>query len=719
MGGNETEAEPVDSIKGLQDLLSSCITNDDVKESLRKLQDLMENDLSQHFQVMLTCDICTSDLQQVISDLMKVPDRMANIAAVNKVEFPSSLLPPPFCQAVFYNLGSSLVKLEETFNPEILTFILTKITSNFKSPCISSLKKFLRFLLAYVEENPGKSPLLHQTFLAMDTKTFETYFLTGLSCLQDPSIILKLFGLVLKDPPKFKVVENVVFLRGSLSEKELENLLIYTSLTDEDYVMRILRRAFLLVADKVFIEFTKYSDQVPICECICICLALLNPSQLKQAKTHFTPILMKGAMHWMDLTPEKRNLGMSLLLTTLAKFGEDKLPEWDLEDKQLLKSFQDLTNLSYRQPQKSLNTEGTKSILSKWFLAEDNQKSVQKDEKRDQIKPKVEEVKNAEVAKDAPSENAEEDLDSDDDDFPAYDMSNDTKVDPQKTKKILYLREVIQELVNPESDYIEDCFGLLPDLCRRHLKHEDPGLVPQLIKGILYSQNRFDTQDWVKLRETAAVAVLETRPVAAAKSLVPAFYDKNFPMDTRFGILTWLTNAAEGIQIQYRGKAEFFDYIKTCVRGLCGGAGWAKLEFTGLESHYVSQLLIALGSLLRIGKNVPGWPELASDYLDLVLFTARSGRAVIQTTCIHSISLVVSLASPHMVATMQEPLARATQWLAQLKGDQLGEEGGNALMLMAMLQQEYNKLVVQEQFTEKTTISFKTPTNASADIKRV
>ena len=32
------------------------------------------------------------------------------------------------------------------------------------------------------------------------------------------------------------------------------------------------------------------------------------------------------------------------------------------------------------------------------------------------------------------------------------------------------------------SDYIEDCFGLLPDLCRRHLKHEDVELVPLLTK---------------------------------------------------------------------------------------------------------------------------------------------------------------------------------------------------------------------------------------------
>ena len=29
--------------------------------------------------------------------------------------------------------------------------------------------------------------------------------------------------------------------------------------------------------------------------------------------------------------------------------------------------------------------------------------------------------------------------------------------------------------------------------------------------------------------------------------------------------------------------------------GLCGGVGWAKLEFTGLDTHIVSQLLIAVG----------------------------------------------------------------------------------------------------------------------------
>ena len=40
------------------------------------------------------------------------------------------------------------------------------------------------------------------------------------------------------------------------------------------------------------------------------------------------------------------------------------------------------------------------------------------------------------------------------------------------------------------SDYAEHCLSILPDLCTRHLKHEDPALVQHLIKEI-FSFNTF------------------------------------------------------------------------------------------------------------------------------------------------------------------------------------------------------------------------------------
>jgi hypothetical protein len=412
-----------------------------------------------------------------------------------------------------------------------------------------------------LQETDTLCPKLYEAFTKMDNKALETCLLSALTCLHSHQLH-SVFGDALREPGKFKIVENLIFLRGTLSGEEMCQLLGYLSLIKGENVMRVLRRAFLLVADKVFIEFSKYSDQVPICQCICICLALLNQNDLKQARMHFTPILMKGAMYWMDLTPEKRTLGMCLLLSTLKKFGEDKLPEWHIDDQELLKSMEKLSNFS---PKQKVENDSSLKLLDNWENLNDAKK------KNSQANPKKSANINKETTIPKPETikaTSDEPLDSDDDEFPAYDMSNDTKFDSSKKKKILYLREVVEELGNPESDYIEDCFGLLPDLCRRHLKHEHPELVPLLTKGILYSQNRFDTKDWILLREHAAIAILETQPVAAAKSLVPAFYDRNFPMDTRFGILTWLVKAADSIQNIYSGKLEFSDYIKTCIRGL-------------------------------------------------------------------------------------------------------------------------------------------------------
>ena len=55
-----------------------------------------------------------------------------------------------------------------------------------------------------------------------------------------------------------------------------------------------------------------------------------------------------------------------------------------------------------------------------------------------------------------------------------------------KQKKVNYrVTSLLTNLSIIISDYIEDCFGLLPDLCRRHLKHEDPELVPALTKEFI------------------------------------------------------------------------------------------------------------------------------------------------------------------------------------------------------------------------------------------
>merc|ERR1712130_580600 len=58
----------------------------------------------------------------------------------------------------------------------------------------------------------------------------------------------------------------------------------------------------------------------------------------------------------------------------------------------------------------------------------------------------------------------EEDLDSDDDDLPAFDMSNDTPVTEETKIPILYIRDVIHHLSDTESSQGKRCLQLVPSL---------------------------------------------------------------------------------------------------------------------------------------------------------------------------------------------------------------------------------------------------------------
>merc|ERR1719186_1000409 len=77
----------------------------------------------------------------------------------------------------------------------------------------------------------------------------------------------------------------------------------------------------------------------------------------------------------------------------------------------------------------------------------------------------------------------------------------------------------------------------------KYLLHVDECLVGELLKMVLYSNNKFETESWVSLRQCALVSIVETRPLPAAAFLVPAFYDKNNCLEAKFALLDSLTKA--------------------------------------------------------------------------------------------------------------------------------------------------------------------------------
>ena len=85
------------------------------------------------------------------------------------------------------------------------------------------------------------------------------------------------------------------------------------------------------------------------------------------------------------------------------------------------------------------------------------------------VREAVEEVKEVEEGDVDGEEEGSEDLDSDDDDLPAYDMSGDTVVTEETKVPILYLRDVLHHLAQPETVQGLRCLQLVPQLAQTHL----------------------------------------------------------------------------------------------------------------------------------------------------------------------------------------------------------------------------------------------------------
>ena len=62
-------------------------------------------------------------------------------------------------------------------------------------------------------------------------------------------------------------------------------------------------------------------------------------------------------------------------------------------------------------------------------------------------------------------------------------------------------------------------------------------------------------------------------------------------MNEGVAVTDWVTRCLVEVVCKGSPKRVYVDVDP----GLCGGANWSKLEFTGLETHNVSRLLITIG----------------------------------------------------------------------------------------------------------------------------
>jgi hypothetical protein len=64
------------------------------------------------------------------------------------------------------------------------------------------------------------------------------------------------------------------------------------------------------------------------------------------------------------------------------------------------------------------------------------------------------------------------------------------------------------------------------------------------------------------------LAVIQTRPLEAARRLVPAIFDRNQPLTTRLSALDWLARAGPEVQVRHGGPGGAFpEYLRISILG--------------------------------------------------------------------------------------------------------------------------------------------------------
>ena len=396
--------------------------------------------------------------------------------------------------------------------------------------------------------------------------------------------------------------------------------------------------------------------------------------------------LTAGLTHWLEADLTKRQLGMCSASVILQTVG-GSVPDWTLEDLHCLEVMRSLAQRD--RPARTTPAED-----------EDQEKWGQVSESRGNISTNKTVDKRSEPDLDSDDSEAEDS----DDDLPAYDMSDDKPWDKDH-KPILYVRDILDQLADPDSTQQEECLQKMVEFSKSRLQHEDPAVVLELVSLTLHLQNKLDSPDWGRARQAALTSVTSCRPAVCGPSLVKRIFEKEVTLDTKFTVLESLVET--GTVLRERNSGKLGEFLSLTVSGLCGGGwSWARLKVRGLETSLVTQSVLSLARLVRLGENTPGWYRHLHLSTELLLAVAGShSKAPVQAAVLHGLGVVGSLVPPHLLTggDLAQLLATAAEWAAGLTGD-LAESGLATANILRIRQQEGLRLEMERDLVQSTEI---------------
>jgi len=540
-------------------------------------------------------------------------------------------------------------------------------------------------------------------FSSLDHQTLGWALQQSLQVFQVPEEMFRVFGSSLVQGENFSLILSALFHKSISSTKKTQVLAGYLSLADKTKVPVVLEKALTLWGDETEVNDSRLERLYSLSWLMLILLCESKAQPQSSVENIVTRYIVRGVGVWLEAGREKRELGM-VTATAMLKRAGGSVPDWEIQDTRLLQEFEQLATYKINE---AIDIQDASEILINW-----NVKVL-----KDISTPSITIVKSS-LKSDNPTVTdlikSEDPLDSDDDepdDLPAYDMSSDTVVTEESKVPILYLRDIISHLSEAETVQTERCLKLLPSLSARHLSQEDPQLVPELVKLVLYSENKFDSSDFHHLKQEAVKGMILAQPIACCTALVPAVFEKENPLNTKMLVLDSLESGAASLSSeQHPGLSS---YLSLCVRGLCRGQGgpWASLSLRGLDTALLSHTITTTAGLLKHSLNQPAYLSLATLFTSFLLSVAGHKGTQVKASILHSLLLVSSLTPGHLLTSASPLLSLLRQgaaWAASgISGPVLAEQAGHLVTMVELRQQQAVQQEIQRDLSQDMTIKMK------------
>lgn len=510
---------------------------------------ILKSDLIKSVLIIETQNVSHDRFTTVIEFVLSLPNRLGNKVGKN---LPTLFTPIEFSNRIINHVlfvidqlsqFNKFASLEPNTKP--LSILFGKTIASFLQNDFSTTIKIIE---CWCLDN-NYATVIRCILLDIDRRAVDRLGYLFCRQLSTPSLYNLIANAVIYVPNwKYTLCKKMIFLFYHDDDNIPLNLMNYLCLVQKELNKPILNDIILelvqIWGDKSALIHTPFEQHYYLSKLIVIgTVCLSNITMEENFKNDYETKLFEGVPTHLESSEEKvRTIGMIVaeIVIEFIKRREANAPSLNFEydglleeSKLVVKTFNELKNFKHNN---KLVFNNAFEMLNNFF------KNLSCDETEHSIRKSA--FHNVGVENIGKS--IENNLDSDDDEFEPYDLSNDVNIDIKSRPK--YVRDLIDGF-NEQKEF-KVWHGSLEaseSLIKSQLPNDDVSFAIELLTLLVTMEKQFYLENFETLRYNSAVAVVTVFPYDCAKHLSHLFYESigKYSVSHRILILNVLTGSAK------------------------------------------------------------------------------------------------------------------------------------------------------------------------------